>query len=441
MSDIQNIFQELKDTMQDTATEEESPKPKPAKKKMDPAMPLSDDDIKDLEKEFLNYEAAYKEPSFTKKTKPNNTSIVSKESQTVIEKRVTVYEKYDDTKLLHSLQNIQKTLNRLDKKIELNTYTPEANSIKIDENPQPIEIVKLLIAEIGANESARYQLQTKEGIKEIALSEYYDMSRFVSMLQQYRYSMILDKTIVFENELFNSYRDKLLVISQNILANSFRFFEKSDILNEAVALGEKIKEASSFTAKAIDDLEVIFLNMKEALSTSEYQKDFYFAELLNERGFILNSITIINEMLGEYIVESARKLSPSAASRIQKYLDRIELSRTTRKAYYKFHKSAKDFFSSHFGREEGMDTMAFFPFKDSGNEEIETQMTKLYRANKMNKSNHFHAYSDLIDRVRLIRNDLAHGNNSRAYKDITSDINEVLVDFKYLAIQKNFLQA
>jgi hypothetical protein len=33
-----------------------------------------------------------------------------------------------------------------------------------------------------------------------------------------------------------------------------------------------------------------------------------------------------------------------------------------------------------------------------------------------------------------------HGNNVRAYRDITSDINEVLIDFEYLAVQKNFLQ-
>jgi len=34
----------------------------------------------------------------------------------------------------------------------------------------------------------------------------------------------------------------------------------------------------------------------------------------------------------------------------------------------------------------------------------------------------------------------AHGNTSRVYPDITSDINEVLFDFEYLVSRKNFSQ-
>ncbi len=441
MSDMQNILQGLRDTMQDTVVEEVVVKPKQVKKKTDPAMPFSDAEIKDIEKEFLNHEAAYREPIFTEKTESKSMANKSDESGATSEERAVVYEKYDDSKLLASLQNIQKRLARLDKKIEVNTHTQEANSVKIEESAQPLEIVKLMIAEIGANTNAHYQLQTKEGIKEIPLSKYYDMSKFVSMLQQYHYSMMVDKTIVFENDLFNLYRDNLIVISQNMLANSFRFFEKNKILDETIALGEQIKEDSLFTAKAVDMLELIFIDMKEALLFSEYQKDFYFAKLLNNRGFILNAITIINEMLGEYIVESAQQLSPVAQARIQQYLDRIELTRSSRKAFYTFYKSARDFFVSHFSSEKDMQPTTFLPFRDSGNDEIEKEMMKRYNANKMNKSNLFIAYGELIERVRLIRNDLAHGNTARAYSDITKDISEVLIDFEYLAMQKNFLQS
>ena len=442
MSDILNVLQDLKESMQEGVKVEEGPKPKSVKKKNDPAMPFSDDEIRDLEKEFLNHEAAYADPNFTKKVEPALKQAIqpSRKARTDEEKGAIVYESYDDSKVLDALQDIQKTLNRLDKKIALTAHTDEADSIRIDESPQPVGIVKLLIAEIGSGEAITYQLQTKEGIKEIALSEYYEMSKFVSMLQQYRYTMIVDKTMDFENDLFGIYRDKLLIVSQNILANSFRFFEKSTVLDELMTLGTKIKETASLTTKAIEDIEVIFLNMKEALTLPEYQKDLFFAKLLNERGFILNAITIINEMLGAYLVESARELSPLAASRIQNHLDRIELTRSSRKAYYKLYRSAKEFFTSHFNGEEGEDVAAFFPFKDSGNEEIEQLMSKRYRSNKMSKRDHFHLYSDLINRVQSIRNDLAHGNNVRTYRDITSDINEVLIDFEYLAVQKNFLQ-
>ncbi len=429
---INAILQELKDTMSDPETVEKESKSKPKKKQADPSMPFSDKELAELNRELLHHDTAYKEPLFVKKTN-NPTKLIPEVKTPVVQ--------FDTSAILHSLSGIKKTLNRLDKRVEVNSYTEKANTLKIEESPQPLEIVKLIIAETGANENARYQLQTKEGIKEISLSTYYDMSKFVSMLQQYQYSMMIDKTITFENDLFNRYRDHLLIISQNMLANSFRFFEKNKILNETIVLGREIKEECAFTKKALDMLEVLFADMINALQLCEYQKDFYFAKLLNEKGFILNAITIIDEMLGEYIVESAQLLSAVAQTRIQRYLDKIEFTRSSRKAFYVLYKSAKDFFVSHFSEQKELQQTSFFPFKDSGNYEIETEMMKMYTANKMNKSKLFISYSELIERVRLIRNDLAHGNSARVYSDITKEISEVLVDFEYLAIGKNFLQS
>ena len=432
MSDFQNMLQELKDTSIDLpeAVQEKPKKIKKVSIKKDASNPFSQKEMDTLSQELLNYSAAYEEPVFQKKT--NEVKPVE------VEKRMPVTMQ-DNSELFQILDQIKETVIRLDKKIIVNAQTEEANKVKIDESVQPLEIVKLLVAETGVNEHAKYMLQTKEGIREISLSHYYDMSKFISMLQQYKYSMVLNRDIVFENEFFNKYRDYLIVISQNILANSFRFFEKNKILNETIILGQTIKEDSEFVAKAVNELEKIILGMENALSLCEYQKDFYFAKLFNRMGYVLNAVTIMNEMLGEYIVESARTLSPYADERIQSYMDKIELSRSTRKAYYKFYTSARDFFKSHFSQKEDFQQTPFFPFKDSGNDEIESQMKKLYSANKENKSYLFISYADLIDRVRWIRNDLAHGNNSRAYNDITGEINDVLQDFEYLAIKKNFL--
>ncbi len=444
MANIQNILQGLKDSIQDMPYEEQKiiPKQKPIKrkKKTHEEVSFSNKEIEELEKELLGSQAVYNEPTFTKQSKILKTAAIPKKTEETAKEQIVGYEKYDDSRLIQELQEIKNRLSRLDKKIEINAHTKEANTVRIDEAPQPIEIVKLMIAQTSASELSRYQLQTRDGIEEIALGEYYEMSKFVSMLQQYRYAMVIDQTIDFDNKQFSQYRDKITIVSQNILANSFRFFEKSDILNETIALGEKIKSSTSFTTQAIDELEVIFENIKEAFFMNNYQQNFYFAELLNDRGFVLNAITLISEMLGEYLVESARKLSVTAEYRIQNHLDRIDLSRTTRKAYYNLHKSAKEFFKSHYGEGDRKEIKTFFPFKDSGNEEIEIQLTKLYRSNKRNKSSFFESYSILIDRVGEIRNDLAHGNNTRVYRDITKELKEILEDFKYLAIDKNFLQ-
>jgi hypothetical protein len=41
---------------------------------------------------------------------------------------------------------------------------------------------------------------------------------------------------------------------------------------------------------------------------------------------------------------------------------------------------------------------------------------------------------------KRIHNDLVDGNTFRAYNDISKDLDEVLVDFKYLTSKKNFLR-
>ncbi len=322
-----------------------------------------------------------------------------KERETLKLENSTLKESDTESIILEKICEIQKSINELKKKIEA------INRPKIEKNISPS-----------------------------------DMSKFLLMLEYYYYSFTINKDISFENPLFNLYRDKLIIISQNILANSFRFFEKNDILDRTIILGKKIKDDSSLTHERIDKLEIIFENMSNALQEPEYKKDYFFAKFLNDRGLILNSITIINEMLGEYIVESIRKLSPLAQERIDIYLNKIEISRTTRKGYYNFYKRAKAFFRSHFSKVEGIEPVTFFRFKDQGNREIEKEMTKLFKSNKRNKSNLFVSYSHLIEDVRLIRNDLAHGNNSEIYGDIQSNINEVLIDFKYLSIKKNFLK-
>ena len=163
----------------------------------------------------------------------------------------------------------------------------------------------------------------------------------------------------------------------------------------------------------------------------------YNGTLLND---VKLCVTIINEMIAEYIVVSTRKLSPEIEESIQKYLDKIELSRSSRQAYYNFYKSVKSFFISHFHEKDEHSINPFFPFKHTINNDIEIEMLKVFNANKKRKSHLFYSYSELMERVRVLRNDLAHGNNVKTYTNITKEIEEILVDFKYLAIDKNFLQ-
>ncbi len=421
MANLQQALDSIRDRIENAPKPKVKQTPKPKETSL-----FSDEEAKKLEREMLGLDVIYKEPNFKKSYSPTQNELVVEVEQ--------------NTQVLTLLTKIQVSLDALDKKIETPKIKKEPKISNTKEEAIPYELVKMMISELDDISTAKYQLQTKNGIKEIDLEQYYEISKFITMLKHYKYSLTIDKNLDFEDKNFNLYKDKLNLISQNLLANSFRFFEKSKIISEVIDIGKKIKSDFKLSKIAINDVEDMLSQIDKAVKQEEYKKQYFFSKLLNEKGLILNSITIINEMLGEYIIESSKNLSAVSKDRIQNYIDHISLKSSSRKAYYKFHKSVKDFFRTNFTDEQSLVSLAFFPHKDSANEEIKNKMHKLYKANKMNKKNYFIDYSNLIDNVRIIRNDLAHGNIGKVHKDIGVTIDEILTDFNYLAIEKDFLK-
>jgi len=273
--------------------------------------------------------------------------------------------------------------------------------------------------------------------KEISL----ESERFTEMLNIYLYSIIINPKLEFKTELYHQYKENLTIISQNILANSFKFFEKTSIISETIQIGKEIQERYIVQKNALTQVQEILEEMQNSLSKPSYQKNLYFSKFLNERGLILNTVAMVNEILGEYIIASAQNLSDHAEERIQFHINRINSTQTSRRAYYHFYKSVTSFFYTQFTTQTNETETTFFPYKDTGNSEIELQFRRMFQSNKRKKANLFKLYAEMIYRIRIIRNDLVHGNNQRYYHNISYEIEDVLIDFEYLAIQKNFLGA
>lgn len=317
------------------------------------------------------------------------------------------------------------------KDIETNK-TPPFNKIEI-------ESIKNLEQRVAKLEDEANIYQKDLELEETTIKLFSEEELFISTLDTYLYSIIINPKLDFNNELFEKYKKNLMIISQNILANSFRFFEKDSIIKKTIDLGRRIVKEYPKTKKSIHSIQTIFESIEENLLKPSYQKNFYFAKFLNERGLILNAIAITSEILGEYILTSAKNLSPHSNERVKIALERINHSQTARRGYYHLYKSASSFFYSHFSPHSIDIESSFFPYHDTGNEEVKAQMKRIFNSNKRSKRNLFILYTNLIYRIRIIRNDLVHGNNQRHFHNISYEIEDVLIDFEYLAIQKDFL--
>ena len=307
-----------------------------------------------------------------------------------------------------------------------------------DTASQEIEHLKERISELEIKFDLQQETINANNIqKEISL----ESELFIEMLDIYLYSIIINPKLEFKTKLYHQYKENLTIISQNILANSFKFFEKTSIISETIQIGKEIQERYILQRDPLNKIQNILEEMKSSLSKPSYQKNLYFSKFLNERGLILNTVAMVNEILGEYIIASAQNLSDHADERIQFHINRINSTQTSRRAYYHFYKSVTSFFYTQFTTQTSETETTFFPYKDTGNSEIEVQFRRMFQSNKRKKANLFNLYAEMIYRIRIIRNDLVHGNNQRYYHNISYEIEDVLIDFEYLAIQKNFLGA
>jgi len=269
---------------------------------------------------------------------------------------------------------------------------------------------------------------------------------------------IEDNELDFLNIVFNLFNDKLILISiksknQNIkellyllnlisdylLSNSFYIFtlEKSPITKALKSLSylgmdKRINKSSIET-------ENLLIKISKISKMKIFHQNYYYAELMLDKGLLLQSIILLNESISIYIIETIKNFSKD----INKY---TSLYGEENKP--KLYSQAKDFFITLFpckkGKNINANIIAIFPNHKYPKEMDKLIADKFKRIDKtlQNKGDTglFEKYSYIIDRVRRIRNNLAHGNMELDFRDLKKEMIMIMKDFNYLTIDKNIFK-
>jgi hypothetical protein len=147
---------------------------------------------------------------------------------------------------------------------------------------------------------------------------------------------------------------------------------------------------------------------------------------------ILNYITLLNETIGIYILESVKNFSKNIQKEIALFDD-----------YYKLLSNSKDFFIRLFTDEEN-NLLTFFPnhkIAKDNDKDIIRKLLKLKTTWK-NKGDDklFDKFIYIIKSIRKIRNSLAHSNMDFSIYSIKKEIEELNNDFYYISVVKNILK-
>jgi hypothetical protein len=271
---------------------------------------------------------------------------------------------------------------------------------------------------------------------------------------QIKDSSVNDEEILKQNlELFNTkfiilstkgeskHIENLLLtleeISEYLSSNAFNIFsrDKSPVKIamkqiEVIGMGDAtLNFHLTQTEKLLSDIDS-FGKMQV------FEQSYSFASLLLDKGLLLNAITLLNEATGMYMIESIKRYSKEIA----KYTYLVGEEDKS-----KLYSRAKDFFDSLFsGKAKEITVLPLFPHhrivKDM-DKEIARKLNNIQKtwANK-GDSGLFKKYAYITNRIRHIRNSLAHADMEKSFRALKDELKSLNDDFYYLAIQKNILK-
>jgi len=228
-------------------------------------------------------------------------------------------------------------------------------------------------------------------------------------------------------------------VSDYILANSFYIFtlDKSPI-KKALIVIDRLGMDKKINKSALDT-EALLNKIDKISARGIFEQNYYYSSLLLEKGLLLQSIILLNEAISIYMIEAIKNFSKA----IEKHTYLIgEENRP------KLYSQAKDFFISIFpinGKDDKKEKIIpLFPnhkFVKDIDTEIAYKFNKLYTTWKHKGDvGLFEKYSYIIDRVRRVRNNLAHGNMEIDFYNLKKEMFELIKDFEYLSIEKNIFK-
>jgi len=304
-----------------------------------------------------------------------------------------------------------------------------------------LAIINLIIQNIKSPEKIEHILFAKEIVKGekgvtgryeiIDLKEYLDLAKLSFVLSSFASNYTVGNKMNFTNYHYKELVEKLKIISTHILGNSLKQLIGKDSLTDKtiqnikslIKRDTKLSTFKTYTDEIIKHLEKI----KNLDKENKYTQLYKLSYMMNERGYLLNSITLLNEAIGFYCVEELKKIDSSIEEHITTYNEKISFAET-KDDKKKFNLYKLSHHSKNIIKQEKEFKGAYL-FNESENEKSNVKSTILNYL----KSKDYKQLSKLIEDIEDLRNNLAHGNSSEEIENVKDKISSLLKEYKAIA--------
>ena len=352
-------------------------------------------------------------------------TIASKEIQEQVLEKLEDKKKwvkvFENGVLIEDENNFKLLFQSIDKK--LNQYNKVIIDVSHGFRHLPLlMLIDVLVQNIKYPEKIEKILFAKEEVKNkryeiIDLKEYLDLANITYALSTFTKNYTISSTIKTSNDEYNKFLKEINDFSSHILANSLK-----ELKNKAKSLSKKIDKLLNEEDELFEVFNLYLKEIKQHMDyiydislKEDYKRLYFFSKNMYEKGYLLNSITLLSEAIGMYI---AFKIF-SQDIEIKNYIN--EYKRSSKFKSYELSNKSKNILR-HKKKFNGI----YLWNKDRN---LAKNITYKIKNKNFYKENDL---KNLIIKVDSLRNNLAHGNSSEAIFDVSNKIGAYLNEFKEL---------
>jgi len=301
------------------------------------------------------------------------------------------------------------------------------------------------------------EIKREEEYKIIDLIEYLDLANLSFMLSTFNDNYTVSNNIKFKNKLYTKISKELSQFSHHFLSNSLKPLIEGDLVTNIIEQLNELKKEESINnfGDYIDEIsnhlqEIKMLNQK----IDEFEKLYELSQIMSQRGYLLNAITMLFEAIGFYCATSIKKISSNLEKHIKYFEDELigKKEPITRYSTYtlvnqsrniiklsKEEKSEDRFRGDYLYNPETVNLTKPELKKITQKPKGKIEKIRLEIENFL-KPIDIEDFVKFIREMEALRNNLAHGNTSDSLEDVQKTYDGMLRQFEKFCIKDNILQ-
>ena len=280
-------------------------------------------------------------------------------------------------------------------------------------------IVNLIITSIKDVEKIEHIFFAKEitPMREyeiIDLLDYIGLAKLSFVLENFNTNYTVGNKLIFKNEQYQDLVDSLRIISSHILANSLKALitkDEENLIEKTIQKLEELqredKNIATFSA-SINNIITHLKKIEVLKDEKDYIKLFKLSQMMKEREYLLNSITLLNESVGMFCAEKIRKISPEISDEMDAFME------TEKYSFYTLSHQSKNLIKL-------------------GNRFTGSYLSELLPKQKileaLKRENNY-ALIEISIEIENLRNNLAHGNSSEQIENVKGKISSYLTTYQ-----------